>query len=92
MLTVTKILDIFKNVANKNDVCNTPKPPSSSGLGHLPFTEATGIQIPLGVLQEVRVRLEAWLLFFCGDSYLNKVQSRFTLEIIYSSAFTHFKQ
>ena len=25
-------------------------PPSSRGLGHLPFTEATGILIPLGVL------------------------------------------
>lgn len=25
-------------------------PPSSRGLGHLPFTEATGIRIPLGVL------------------------------------------
>ncbi len=24
-------------------------PPSSRGLGHLPFTEATGIRIPLGV-------------------------------------------
>ena len=27
-----------------------PMPPSSRGLGHLPFTEATGIRIPLGVL------------------------------------------
>src|SRR6476620_5220570 len=26
-------------------------PPSSRGLGHLPFTEGTGIRIPLGVLQ-----------------------------------------
>lgn len=26
------------------------RPPSSRGLGHLPFTEATGIRIPLGVL------------------------------------------
>lgn len=26
------------------------KPPSSSGLGHLSFKEATGIRIPLGVL------------------------------------------
>ena len=26
------------------------KPPSSRGLGHLPFTEVTGIRIPLGVL------------------------------------------
>ena|GEM_PF-987919 len=25
-------------------------PPSSRGLGHLPFTEATGIRIPLGVI------------------------------------------
>ncbi len=27
-------------------------PPSSRGLGHLPFTEATGIRIPLGVFPE----------------------------------------
>ena len=26
------------------------EPPSSRGLGHLPFTEETGIQIPLGVV------------------------------------------
>jgi len=25
-------------------------PPSSSGLGHFPFTEVTGIRIPLGVI------------------------------------------
>lgn len=25
-------------------------PPSSRGLGHLPFTEETGIRIPLGVI------------------------------------------
>lgn len=28
------------------------KPPSSSGLGHLSFKEATGIRIPLGVLRK----------------------------------------
>jgi hypothetical protein len=28
------------------------KPPSSRGLGHLPFTEVTGIRIPLGVLKK----------------------------------------
>lgn len=27
-------------------------PPSSRGLGHLPFTEVTGIRIPLGVLKK----------------------------------------
>jgi hypothetical protein len=66
MLTVTKILDIFKNVARANEAYNTPKPPSSSGLGHLPFTEATGIQIPLGVLQVIRVKfnLELGSCFF----------------------------
>jgi hypothetical protein len=26
-------------------------PPSSRGLGHFPFTEVTGIRIPLGVLK-----------------------------------------
>ena len=25
-------------------------PPSSRGLGHFPFTEVTGIRIPLGVI------------------------------------------
>ena len=25
--------------------------PSSRGLGHLPFTEATGVRIPLGLLK-----------------------------------------
>jgi hypothetical protein len=30
----------------------TASPPSSRGLGHLPFTEATGVRIPLGVLKE----------------------------------------
>lgn len=29
----------------------SPMPPSSRGLGHLPFTEVTGIRIPLGVLK-----------------------------------------
>ena len=28
------------------------KPPSSRGLGHFPFTEVTGIRIPLGVIQQ----------------------------------------
>ena len=30
----------------------SPMPPSSRGLGHLPFTEVTGIRIPLGVLKK----------------------------------------
>jgi hypothetical protein len=30
---------------------NGEEPPSSSGLGHLPFTQATRVRIPLGVLQ-----------------------------------------
>lgn len=29
-------------------------PPSSRGLGHLPFTEVTGIRIPLGVLKKFK--------------------------------------
>ena len=29
---------------------NGDEPPSSSGLGHLPFTQATRVRIPLGVL------------------------------------------
>ena len=34
------------------------KPPSSRGLGHLPFTEVTGIRIPLGVLKKSK---EFWV-------------------------------
>ena len=30
---------------------NNLKPPSSRGLGHFPFTEVTGIRIPLGVIR-----------------------------------------
>ena len=58
VLTGTKKIDIFRTVAvkkiNKIRTALILKPPSSSGLGHLPFTEATGIQIPLGVLYEDR--------------------------------------
>ena len=54
VLTSTKKIAIFKNVAGEKcegiNPLDSNKPPSSSGLGHLPFTEATGIQIPLGVL------------------------------------------
>ena len=28
---------------------NVERLPSSRGLGHIPFTDATGVQIPLGV-------------------------------------------
>lgn len=31
-------------------------PPSSRGLGHLPFTEETGIRIPLGVIYDYRIK------------------------------------
>ena len=30
-------------------------PPSSRGLGHFPFTEVTGIRIPLGVLEKINL-------------------------------------
>ena len=30
-------------------------PPSSRGLGHFPFTEVTGIRIPLGVLKKINL-------------------------------------
>ena len=39
------------------------KPPSSSGLGHLSFKEATGIRIPLGVLSKN----------YCNSQSLHKV-------------------
>ena len=58
---------------------SSPKPPSSSGLGHLPFTEATGIRIPLGVLtKRASVNSEAlfafignlrWLLYLLTQLY-----------------------
>lgn len=38
-----------KQVQTKQVKRYKSKPPSSRGLGHLPFTEATGIRIPLGV-------------------------------------------
>ena len=42
-----KRVDFFFLIWHNNKY-NT-KPPSSRGLGHLPFTEETGIRIPLGV-------------------------------------------
>ena len=31
--------------------------PSSRGLGHLPFTEATGVRIPLGLFSKFQIKL-----------------------------------
>lgn len=46
-------------------------PPSSRGLGHLPFTEATGIRIPLGVSKKVRgVKLLTFRFFSPVDGFL----------------------
>ena len=39
------------------------RPPSSRGLGHLPFTEATGIRIPLGVLKALQAAVP--IFFAC---------------------------
>ena len=44
----SQAIDIAQN-CRYSDKGLKNKPPSSSGLGHLPFTEATGIRIPLGV-------------------------------------------
>ena len=38
------------------------KPPSSRGLGHLPFTEATGIRIPLGVYVKL-LNISSFIVF-----------------------------
>ncbi len=40
------------------------KPPSSRGLGHLPFTEETGIRIPLGVLLPLSIVLSTLYFFY----------------------------
>ena len=45
-LTDWERLVIVIKVLNESDA-----PPSSRGLGHIPFTDATGIRIPLGVLK-----------------------------------------
>lgn len=36
-------------------------PPSSRGLGHLLFTEATGIRIPLGVIKKLEAQIQTYL-------------------------------
>ena len=50
------------------------KPPSSRGLGHLPFTEVTGIRIPLGVLCDLFFMIFKFNIFIltvsCRLSYL----------------------
>ncbi len=38
-------------------VCKTIRPPSFSGLGRLPFTQVTRVQIPLGVLAKFNAQV-----------------------------------
>lgn len=67
----------------------SPMPPSSRGLGHLPFTEVTGIRIPLGVLKNNKKQKLFYLKcskqnyhsgFFLNDSLIRyKVLSWLTL-------------
>ena len=48
--------------------------PSSSGLGHLPFTQGTGVQIPLGV--QVRFKRRSGLELVPAQAHnLNDVGS-----------------
>ncbi len=49
MLTGVFALGIVEGVEGLVFFIRQCMPPSSSGLGHLPFTEAAGIRIPLGV-------------------------------------------
>ena len=45
-------------------------PPSSRGLGHFPFTEVTGIRIPLGVIKKFFTRIETGKkLFIINDKF-----------------------
>ena len=45
--------------------------PSSRGLGHLPFTEATGVRIPLGLLKnQMRLHLVRSKLSSLGEFFL----------------------
>ena len=48
-------------------------PPSSRGLGHFPFTEVTGIRIPLGVLLMGRC-------VSCDETFISSRPSAYTLE------------
>ena len=77
VLTLIKIIDRIKNVVSKATA--KFKPPSSSGLGHLPFTEATGIRLPLGVL--IKKQTEIGLLFIF-DSCLLRFLYQITLEML----------
>jgi hypothetical protein len=52
-------------------------PPSSRGLGHLPFTEVTGIRIPLGVPFTAIQANDALDTLCCGGGFLH-----FTLLIL----------
>ena len=50
VLTIHSLLGImFIRETEGAEYSNCLLPPSSRGLGHLPFTEKTGIRIPLGV-------------------------------------------
>ena len=53
-------------------------PPSSRGLGHFPFTEVTGIRIPLGVLNiKVLCTDDILILDIYVDVYLARYQQKF---------------
>ena len=45
-------------------------PPSSRGLGHFPFTEKTGIRIPLGVIKKLNLNLFCYINSGWQDSNL----------------------
>ena len=52
-------------------------PPSSRGLGHFPFTEVTGIRIPLGVLNiKVFCTDDILILDIYVDVYLARYQQK----------------
>ena len=46
--------------------------PSSRGLGHIPFTDATGVQIPLGVpfLRTIGSFFLRFFIFLCNLAIL----------------------
>ena len=53
------------------------KPPSSRGLGHLPFTEETGIRIPLGVLSIINRVLVEFILYLFTKFNMTRVKRGF---------------
>ena len=60
------------------------KPPSSRGLGHFPFTEVTGIRIPLGVIT-IMLRVKKFY-FLKKENRLKIYKSWVYFKLLYPNA------